>query len=95
MTDMKLTLPTIHLNGTSAESLMEGYQKAYEAVSEAILAVARAYPNARDYYPQGNEAFSGAMLEHGRRLMLLQTVGRELETLIVGISDLEAAYHRR
>ena len=95
MTETKLTLPTIHLNGTSAEALMEGYQKAYEAVSDSILVVARAYPNGRDYYPQGNEALPAALLEHDRRLMLLNVVAKELETLIVGISDLESAYHRR
>lgn len=91
----KLTLPTIHLNGTAASTLLRGYETAYEAVGRAIVEVGDAYPNARDYYPQGDEAFSGALLEHDRRLMLLKVVAEELEAMILGIADEESARESR
>ena len=90
----KLTLPTLHLNGTSARSLLSGYEEAYEAVREAIVFVARAYPNGRDYYPQGDTAISEALLEHERRLMLLKAVSDELESMILGIADMDAERSR-
>lgn len=90
MTKTKLTLPTLHLNGTAALSLLRDYETAHNAVQAAITAVAMAYPNGRDYYPQGPEALSAALLEHDRRLTLLKAVSDELESLILGIADLEA-----
>jgi hypothetical protein len=58
-TTTTLAVPTIHLNGTSRESLMEDLLGAYHALTEAIAALGRACPNGRDYYPQGNDALSG------------------------------------
>lgn len=76
-----LTKPSIHLNGTSGESLREGYEKAIAAVDAAIEAVAQASPNARDYYPQGNTAFGAADDEHVARMRRLQEVKAELAEL--------------
>lgn len=45
-------LPTIHLNGTSAESLYEEYHALRLAVRVAIKALENATCNARDFYPQ-------------------------------------------
>lgn len=45
-------LPTIHLNGTSAESLHEEYHSLRLAVEVAIKALESATCNARDFYPQ-------------------------------------------
>lgn len=45
-----MTLPTIHLNGTSAKELTEGYHAARIAMERAITALAKVEFNARDYY---------------------------------------------
>lgn len=47
---MILTMPVIHLNGTSAEDLLEGYVEAKRAVDAAYDAVMKSNPNGRDYY---------------------------------------------
>jgi hypothetical protein len=82
----EVTFPTIHLNGTSKERLAEGYEKAYSALQEAERIVHReTVPNARDYYPQGNEAFSKAMVEHESRMKRLKAVREEIYALFEAV----------
>lgn len=68
-------IPTIHFNGTSKQSLLDGYQDARTALSDAkdkLMAVA---PNGCDYYPQGDGAYEIARLEHGDRLCMVERQG--------------------
>lgn len=60
--------PTIHINGTAKVDLMEQWNNAYLALSIAYEAVNNAAPNARDYYPQGSEAFKEAVLQHAKMM---------------------------
>lgn len=71
--------PTIHLNGTSAEELIEKYEKA-AADADVLLrcALADTAPNARDFYPQGDDAFRQATREHESRIQAIRTVRDEL-----------------
>ena len=69
-----LTLPTVHRNGTSREELLRQVQDAGQAVFQARDALAKASPNARDYYPQGMSAFPAAVKEHDRRARMLLEV---------------------
>lgn len=79
-----MTKPTIHLNGSSAQSLTDDYVEAMRAVSDAIDKVQRhAAPNGRDYYPQGNSAIDAALAEHRARLTKLTEVKAELEELAI------------
>ena len=55
-----LVLPTIHLNGTGAKMLAEGYEQAERKLSDFIDAFCNIEFNARDYYPQGPEAYEAA-----------------------------------
>lgn len=73
--------PTIHLNGTSKESLVEYWNDAYAALQDALTALQHAAPNGRDYYPQGPEAIQTAETEHRLRLMKIQSVMGDLNTL--------------
>ena len=81
MTTPSLMIPTIHLNGTSRESLTEGYEKAVEAMAAAIAAVGGTSPNARDFYPQGSDAFNQAAVQHQARMVRLREVEQELQQL--------------
>jgi len=71
---MALITPSIHLNGTAASDLLDGYIKSMNAVREAISVLAENGPNARDYYPQGPGAFIQATNQHAERLEHLATV---------------------
>jgi hypothetical protein len=76
-----IRLPTIHLNGTSKAALLDGYLDAVSAVFAATEALSEAAPNARDYYPQGDDAFKQAQDEHNARMMKLNSVLFELQQL--------------
>jgi hypothetical protein len=80
-----LAIPTIHLNGTSKDALLEGYCNAIDALHEAGRNVAAAYPNLRDYYVQGPDAGRIAVEQHEARMTKLREVIRELETIAEAI----------
>jgi len=66
------TLPTIHHNGTGAMTLWQEYRDAHLAIEAAIDALAAATCNARDFYPQGAGAWSGARAERDEVMRQLQ-----------------------
>lgn len=76
---MLVKFPTIHLNGTNRDDLLEALEQAHEAVRLAQEKLALCGPNARDYYPQEEGAFYVAQEEHSDRMRKLTDVRRELE----------------
>ena len=74
--------PTIHMNGTSRSELERQLCEACVAVLKAKHALVDAAPNGRDYYLQGDDAFTRANNEHVERLRKLDEVGRELTDLL-------------
>ncbi len=83
----KLTLPTLHLNGSSVHDLNERIMDAHAGVEEALVRLAAASPNARDYYPQGLGAWEKAVQEHDARMEKLREVARELLQVFEGIDE--------
>jgi len=75
---MTLAVPTIHLNGTSRQELLDQLSDAVLALERAIGKLQLAHPNARDYYPQGNEAFNVARDQHFDRIERICKVRDEL-----------------
>ena len=71
-------IPTIHLNGSSPATLVDGLQVAINAVAVAIETVQDAAPNARDY-PQTDGAFNVVAKAHRRRIAMLCDVQAELK----------------
>ena len=86
-----LTAPTIHINGTSPASLMEGYTKALHALTDAYVALAATAPHMRDYYvqPDGGELFHIARDNHIARLKRIEECKTEIEAL--GLAVIEQA----
>jgi hypothetical protein len=70
--------PIIHINGSSKSGLQEPLRTAIEKLEEAIDAVQRTFPHARDYYPLGEEAYPRARVEAIERLSTLEGVKSEL-----------------
>jgi hypothetical protein len=68
------TLPTIHLNGTGADSLYREYQAVRRAIAAAADALAAATCNQRDFYPQDPAAWQRARDERAEAFRLLQQV---------------------
>lgn len=82
-----MTKPTIHTNGTHPKDLLEENMKAWRTVNEAVEAVSKAGPNARDYYVQGDTAFEKARKEHRARIGKLVEVADELMGLLEHLAD--------
>ena len=82
-----MIFPTVHLNGTSKESLLAGYMHALEALHAAQDALGAAAPNPRDYYSQGGLAGYQAAREHAARYAILSNLIREIETIAEKVSD--------
>lgn len=73
-----LMLPMVHMNGTSRGELQRQLHDAHAAITKALNALKGAAPNARDYYPKGDDAYKTARDQHIDRLTRLETVQTEL-----------------
>ena len=82
-----MLIPTVHLNGSSGEVLLDQYSAAAESVRQAIDKLCEAGPNARDYYVQGPDAALAAQREHESRLAALKRVRDDLAAIAEGIQD--------
>jgi hypothetical protein len=83
----ELMIPTVHLNGTSKQALLDQLGDAIDAVHEAGRKLAAACPNGRDYYTQGSGATLLAVAQHEARMAKLKDVATELETIMGGVAD--------
>ena len=80
-----MMVPTIHLNGTSREALLEQVCNAGHAARILADALSEMAPNGRDYYPQGDHAYPQARAEHDARLNALTAVQQDLEAMYLEI----------
>jgi hypothetical protein len=83
-------LPTIHLNGTGADSLQQEYRAVRRAITAAADTLAAATCNLRDFFPQGPRAWQQAQAERAEAFRLLQQVSDYAEAW-----ELHAMDHRR
>ena len=74
--------PTVHSNGSSSVTLANGIELQMIALLNAITTMEDHWPNARDYYPQGDGAFARATKEHTERIRLLQNSVLELQAML-------------
>jgi hypothetical protein len=81
------TLPTIHLNGTSADNLFEEYRAVRKAVNAARELLVAATCNQRDFYPQGSDTWQQARIERDEALRMLQRVSEYAEAWEERASD--------
>lgn len=79
--------PTIHVDGSSPDILLEDLSTAMNAIREARMILDSISPNARDYYPQGETAINEAVAEHLDRIKRLNSVLTELEEMSQYIVD--------
>lgn len=83
-----MMIPTIHLNGTSKERLIESLCEASGKLNDAYEAMKQTAPNGRDYYPQGPDALGKATEEHFARLRKLDGVKEEIDALTIAIDEI-------
>jgi len=80
-------MPLVHLNGSGKDNLLQWREEAWEALDEARNALAAMFPNGRDYYPLGPEAFERAIEQHRRRQEAIQWVMDEIHAEIQHIYE--------
>jgi phosphoribosylformylglycinamidine (FGAM) synthase-like enzyme len=81
------TFPTIHINGTGKQDLLDGYTAAMRAVEAASKALQAVEFNARDYYPQGGFAWMQACEERADQYKKLREVKQHLAEIALHISN--------
>jgi hypothetical protein len=81
------TIPTIHLNGTSGDTLRDEYWAASQALEIAAETLALATCNGRDFYPQGAAAWDQARHERDAAFQKLNEVQCYVDELLGGICD--------
>jgi hypothetical protein len=81
------TLPTIHLNGTGKQMLLQGYIDALHALKDAEEAMRKIEFNARDYYPQGSLAWGRATDERFTQFAKLKEIEEHLTEIALHISN--------
>lgn len=84
-----LALPFIHLNGSSAKSLMEQYRAAYESIGESIKSLDRIDLHMRDYYPlpRATSVFQQAQAEMKARYIALEKIQNELMEIMLHVNE--------
>jgi hypothetical protein len=81
--------PTVHLNGTSRDSLIEQLSNAAQAIEAAIAAVCNAAPHPRDYYIQDGTPVLDIQAEHYDRVHRLLGVKTEIEEMLAHVLEQE------
>jgi hypothetical protein len=84
-----LSIPTVHLNGTSGTELRRQVQEQAKAVRAAIDTLCVNAPHARDYYvvQNGEGDYSHARKQHDARMTKLREIYSELLAISVGIQN--------
>jgi hypothetical protein len=90
-----MKLPTIHLNGTSAQELLDQNRAVLDAIHQLQEALSAATPNARDYYPQGAGAYTIARNEHITRQQAIQQMEDEIMAIAIHCSEAKAEKKQR
>jgi len=74
---MKVTVPIVHLNGTSKQELLDQRFLVLDSIHSLGDTLARAAPNGRDFYPDGPEYVEAANKQHDRRMGILKSLIEE------------------
>ncbi len=82
---IRVMIPTVHMNGTDARDLLAQNLDALAAIGNAIEALRRANPHGRDFYPQGQDAFTEAQTMARVRLAHLSAIKDELTEIVIGL----------
>lgn len=82
-----LAIPTVHMNGTSKDDLLQQLMDAASALRSARELMQKAAPNGRDYYVQNDTALRTAIQQHTDRLMKLDALVAEYEEIMEKVAD--------
>ena len=93
-----MKFPMVHLGGTHPDDLLAGYLESMDKLYEAIQALQKACPNARDYVGSPTtwaHTFAAAAQEHQSRVARVIEVRQEIESIIGNIQEQVEMRERR
>ena len=91
---MKPTMPTVHMNGTSVDDLLNDNREAREKIEEALDRISRMEFNGRDYYPvQGS--FEKARAEREVHVANLRAASEYFMEIAIHCSDIQSERETR
>ena len=73
-----MRVPTMHLNGTSAQVLVDDAAAAVGDAERLLRQLYRIAPHGRDFYPQGPQALKEAAEEHRTLIEKVEMILAEL-----------------
>jgi hypothetical protein len=76
-----MVIPTIHLNGTDAETILRNIRIVMDPLETAIEHLESTGPHGRDYYVQGPDVIATAIHEHCDRVARLRSVYNEISEI--------------
>lgn len=82
-----LCIPTVHMNGTPKQALIDAHLDALYAIRLARKSLSECAPNGRDYYPQGGQAAFDALEAHQKRCYSLDEIASQLEAMTLAIDE--------
>jgi hypothetical protein len=80
-----LTVPTLHLNGSGWNNLYRDYTDALEALRTALQKLP--VPHGRDYYVQGDDAYTEARRQYDAQCEKIMAVQDELTAILTKIHE--------
>jgi len=87
--------PTVHLNGTSGQCLLEGWTKLRDALDEALLKTRQMEFNPRDYYPRGTEEWARAQHLMNERVAELNAFLEDVREVVEDLDRVMAERNAR
>ncbi len=88
-----LVVPIVHMNGSSAKTLIANLEKAYVAVNDASKVLREIAPHARDYYVSPDpDLYNKARVQHDHRLLGLHAI---MDSLVAELEGIQAQNPKR
>ena len=86
MADSRLALPVVRTGEHNSCSMWKPYRSAASHLTAAMDTLRKTLPDLEDY-PQGEEVYARAVIEHVRRISKLQALHDEMMELLIHIHD--------
>jgi hypothetical protein len=82
-----MNFPIIHINGNSAQTLLEQYAEAFTSLSKALNDFAAIDFHGRDYYVGGDEYYDKALAERNEALVNIRAALSYVDKHTVYLAD--------
>ena len=86
--DFRTTIvPRVHLNGSSAVNLLAERELVGQAARKLLEALADGTPNARDFYPISDTAYTRAIAVHSARMSAIRDMVNAIQEEMLEIQE--------